>query len=187
MDGRQSTGTAAPAIDILVDAGSWPSRPRLKRLAETAIAAATKRARARFAPGSEISVVFSDDAAIAVLNGKYRRKNKPTNVLSFPGSPDGARVFGPLVGDIVLAEETIRREADKTGIRFEDHLTHLVVHGFLHLVGYDHIVDDEATVMERLETRILADIGIADPYAANETPMEIPSVTAKKGRKAKKR
>ena len=184
MGDRQRSEPATPAIDVLVEAGTWPSRARLKRITGRAITAATARARAKIVPDSEVSIVFSDDAAIAVLNGRYRRKRKPTNVLSFPGTPEGARRFGPLLGDIVLAEETVRREAEEGGLRFEDHLTHLLVHGFLHLLGHDHMKDDEASVMEGLETKILADLGIADPYA---DPPAAPVPRARgtqKGRKA---
>lgn len=183
MGDRQRTGLEAPSIDVLVEAGTWPTRAKLKRVAGTAIGAAVSRSRAKFAAGAEVSVLFSDDASIAVLNGRYRRKRKPTNVLSFPGTPAGARTFGPLLGDIVLAEETVRREADAGGIAFEDHLTHLLVHGFLHLLGHDHMDDGEASVMESLETKILADLGIADPYGEPAAPAKRVS-GLKKGRKA---
>ncbi len=89
------------------------------------------------APDSEISLVFTDDAHIRKLNRRYRGKDKATNVLSFPGPP-GRDSLGPLVGDLVFAEGTVAREAEAEGIARDHHLSHLIVHGFLHLAGYDH-------------------------------------------------
>ena len=100
------------------------------------------------------------------LNRDYRGKDKPTNVLSFPRRRLLAGRLGPLLGDIVLAAETVAREAEDEGLALDDHLTHLIVHGFLHLLGYDHEDEAEAAVMEGLETAILGGLGIADPYAA---------------------
>ena len=152
-----------PEVDVKVEAGAWPSAAKLKTLARRAIAAALPPLAVRLAPGSEVSLLFTDDAHIRLLNRQYRSKDKPTNVLSFPGPSDG-RVFGPLVGDLVFAQETIAREAEIEATPFEDHLNHLVVHGFLHLLGYDHEAEREAVLMEGLETSILAGLGIADPY-----------------------
>ena len=112
----------------------------------------------------EVSLVFADDARIRGLNRQYRGKDRPTNVLSFPAASLGSGRLGPPLGDIVLARETIAAEATAEGLDFADHLTHLIIHGFLHLVGYDHETDDEAAVMEQLETAILGRLGIADPY-----------------------
>ncbi len=117
------------------------------------------------AADAEVSLVFTDDARVRVLNRQYRGKDKPTNVLSFPAAPLYSGRLGPLLGDIVMARETIVAESATQGLDFADHLTHLIIHGFLHLVGYDHETDGEAAVMERLETAILARLGIADPYA----------------------
>ena len=117
------------------------------------------------APGPEVSLVFTDDDHIRLLNRQYRGKDAPTNVLSFPAAPVISGRFGPLLGDIVLARETIAAESEAGGLDFAGHLTHLIVHGFLHLVGYDHETDAEAAIMERLETDILGGLGIADPYA----------------------
>jgi probable rRNA maturation factor len=151
-------------VALSIEAGAWPPRRRLQALVARALAAAAAGAGVDLAPDAEVSVVFTDDAHIRVLNRRYRRKDKATNVLSFPGAPAHPGAFGPLVGDLVLAAETIAREADAEGIALADHLTHLVVHGFLHLVGHDHEIDAEAVVMEGLETAILAGLGIADPY-----------------------
>jgi probable rRNA maturation factor len=112
---------------------------------------------------AEISVVFTSDAEQQQLNRQWRGIDAPTNVLSFPLIAPHATVSG-LLGDIVLARETVEREAREEGWTIADHISHLVVHGFLHILGYDHIAEDEALHMERLETQILASLGIADPY-----------------------
>ena len=154
------------AIDVMVEGGDWPTKGRLRTLARRAIAAAAAQARPPLADGAEVSLLFTDDARMRGLNHEYRSKDSPTNVLSLPAAPVIAGRLGPPLGDIVLAEETIRREAADQATSFDDHLVHLIVHGFLHLVGHDHEVESEALVMEGLETAILADLGIADPYAA---------------------
>jgi probable rRNA maturation factor len=118
------------------------------------------------ASGAEVSVVFTDDANVRALNGRYRGKNFPTNVLSFPLPPAGKHRLGPMLGDVVLGAETVAKEAETAGLSREAHLTHLLIHGFLHLLGYDHEDDTDAKVMESLETAILGRLGIADPYAS---------------------
>jgi probable rRNA maturation factor len=160
-----AASVSAPAIDVMVEAGSWAGESQLRQLVERAVAAAVAVAHPRFASAAELSLVFSDDAHVRVLNRQFRGKDSPTNVLSFPGAPARPGVFGPLLGDVVVAQETVAREAADQGLAFDDHLTHLVVHGFLHLLGYDHEGESEAIVMEGMETRILASLGIADPYA----------------------
>lgn len=112
---------------------------------------------------AELSIVLLDDAEQQVLNRQWRQIDKPTNVLSFPQIEPFAPVLG-ILGDITLARETLDREAVEQGVSFVDHFTHLVVHGFLHILGYDHIDEQDALVMEGLETQILATLGIADPY-----------------------
>jgi len=123
----------------------------------------------------EVSVRLTDDAEVQTLNREYRHKDKPTNVLSFPmvqpdlleglaNSDDGE----VLLGDIVLARETCTREAEEKSVTFADHATHLIVHGTLHLLGYDHQGDSEADAMEALERAILATLGIDDPYEIRE-------------------
>ena len=100
---------------------------------------------------------------------EWRDKDKATNVLSFPAFPlEPGGMPGPMLGDIVIARETVEREALELEKSFEDHLTHLLVHGFLHLFGYDHMDEEEAEEMESLETRILAVLGLSDPYAGQE-------------------
>jgi probable rRNA maturation factor len=151
---------------VLVEAGAWSSRAKLRALAERAIGAAADRACPDLEPEAEVSLLFTDDAHMRQLNLRYRGKDKPTNVLSLPAAPVLVGRLGPPLGDVVLAAETIEAEARAQGLALGDHLTHLIVHGFLHLVGYDHEHDAEALVMEGLETAIMKDLGIADPYAA---------------------
>ena len=124
----------------------------------------------------EISIRLADDAEVQHLNAQYRQKDKPTNVLSFPmiqpdlldtvttNSDDGE----VLLGDIVLAHGVCAREAAERGISITDHATHLIVHGTLHLLGYDHLGDDEAEAMEAIETDALASLGLSDPYLIQE-------------------
>lgn len=152
-------------IDLSVEAGDWPEQQRLERLAERAIGAAFAKAELQVVENTEISLLFTDDAAIAKLNGQWRDKHKPTNVLSFPGSDPHGDAYGPLLGDIVFGFETISREANEMGVDFFDHISHLTVHGLLHLFDYDHQESDEAELMESLEKIILASIDIDDPYA----------------------
>ena len=152
-------------IDILVEGGRWPRRGRLRKIATDAISAAISQSGTDLAADSELSIVFTNDDHIQDLNRMFRGKDKPTNVLSFPAAPafGGKGAPSPL-GDLVIAQETVAREAADQGLTFDDHLTHMIVHGFLHLLGYDHENEAEAVVMERLETAILAAIGVADPY-----------------------
>lgn len=113
-----------------------------------------------------LSVLLTNDLAQQQLNRQWRQLDKTTNVLSFPQLAAFSPLSG-LIGDISMAHETLVREANELRISFEDHFTHLLVHGFLHCLGYDHENDDDALVMEELETQILASLGINDPYAGN--------------------
>jgi probable rRNA maturation factor len=138
--------------------------PAARKTVQRAIAAATE-AKARSVPRSELSVVLTDDAAVKALNRRWRGLDKPTNVLSFTtGAETPARGRPRHLGDIVIAYETTAREAVGESKPFAHHLAHLTVHGFLHLLGYDHDQNEDAERMERLERRILARIGIPDPY-----------------------
>jgi probable rRNA maturation factor len=117
---------------------------------------------------SSVAFLLTDDAEMRRLNQRYRGKNKPTNVLSFPGAPEDGpvpRAMPRHLGDIALALETVRREAKEQGKTVRSHVSHLAVHGVLHLIGHDHQSDAEAEAMEALEKRILAGLGIADPYS----------------------
>lgn len=157
-------------IQLGVEVAGWPDEETLivfaGRILEHAAGHLAEKLDQPFPDAPvEISLVFTGDDDIRTINEAWRDQDKPTNVLSFPAFPllPGGRP-GPMLGDIVLAEETLRREALDLGIAFDDHLTHLLVHGFLHLFGYDHMTEEEAAVMEGLETRILAELGLADPY-----------------------
>lgn len=166
-----ATGGFPVSIDLVVEAEGWAPEAELEALVQQSLDAAAAFVAADFAEAgepeqeaSELTVAFADDARVRELNRDFRGKDKPTNVLSFPAAPmpgDGP-VF---LGDVVLARETVVREAEIDGKPLDHHIRHLVVHGFLHLLGYDHEDDEEAEVMEGLETRILAHLGIADPYA----------------------
>lgn len=157
-------------IQIAIEAGDWPDEAPLAGLCATVIgAAASFLARETGQPmpqtPPELSLLFTDDTAMRRINAEWRGMDKPTNVLSFPAIPiEPGDMPGPMLGDIVLAQETIAREAGELSRNFDDHLAHLLVHGYLHLFGYDHIEQDEAELMESHETRILAALGISDPY-----------------------
>lgn len=158
---------AAPLdIDLVVEAGEWPAQERLEELVARAAAAAFAEVGAGRGGRSELSVVFTDDAAIRELNAGWRGKDKPTNVLSFPAFPETREgPLPPMLGDIVLAAGTVAREAALEGKPVENHITHLVVHGLLHLLGYDHEIDMQAEEMEAVERAALARLAIPDPYA----------------------
>jgi probable rRNA maturation factor len=158
--------TASPAVEIVVEAGAWPAARSLRRLTEAAIAAAARKSGRTIAPNSEVAVVFADDAYVRALNRRFRGKDRRTNVLSFPMTAVARGSYGPLLGDIMLGHQTVKAEAEGQGVSLADHLTHLIVHGFLHLLGYDHAIEAEALAMERRETAILKGLGVADPYAA---------------------
>lgn len=155
----------AIAVDILIESPLWGAEDDWRGAIETAVAAAAEDADAAIVTESELSVVLTDDASIRLINREHRGIDRPTNVLSFPQDDPEADAYGPLLGDIVVAHETVRREAEEEGIPFADHLAHMMIHGFLHLVGYDHMTDAEAEEMEGLESAILGRLGMADPYA----------------------
>jgi probable rRNA maturation factor len=164
---------AVPSVEIalLVESPLWGDPEGdlapWRGLVSAAIAAAVEVAELDVPDEAELSVVLTDDAAIRILNRDHRGKDKPTNVLSFPGfSPDEDPV--PLLGDIVVAQETVAREAAEEGKSIADHFSHLIVHGMLHLFGYDHETEADAEIMEDEERRILAALGIADPYAESD-------------------
>lgn len=150
-------------IDILISAPGWESVGDLEEVTQECVRASLSASGATLAPGCELSVNFCGDAEIQELNAQWRGKDKPTNVLSFP--TPGALAARPLLGDIVIAYETVAREAGEQDKTLRDHTAHMVVHGFLHLIGYDHETAAEAEAMEALERRIAAGLGIRDPYA----------------------
>lgn len=154
--------------EVVVEALGWTQRlPGLEGLVSTACAAVQAEQPDGFAPGVVV-ILFSDDAAIQRLNADFRDQDKPTNVLSFPSDPGDRAYLPPAetlpLGDVALALETCVMEAERDGKALNDHVSHLVVHAMLHIFGYDHVEDGEATHMEDLERRILARLGIADPY-----------------------
>ncbi len=165
-----ASGRSEPAvpvdIDILVEAGAWPEEAALEALARMAVEAALEAAGSVAAGPVELSMLFTDDAHIRVLNAQWRDKDRPTNVLSFPAFPTlPGKPLPPMLGDVVLAWETVAREAELERKPLEHHISHLIVHGTLHLLGHDHEVDAEAEAMEALERAALATLAIPDPYA----------------------
>jgi probable rRNA maturation factor len=159
--GRSST----PSVEILIESPLWKAVPSAKTTVRRAIAAATPPKT----ENAEVAILLTDDQSIRALNRQWRGHDTATNVLSFPApsskTSDGAPM---LLGDIVIAVETTEKEAAEEGKPFLHHLSHLAVHGLLHLVGYDHESNDEAEIMESLERRILARLGVPDPYAVRD-------------------
>jgi probable rRNA maturation factor len=154
-------------LDIMIEAGDWSRLPGAEALAEGAAEAALAAAGKDGA--FEASVMLTDDAQLQELNRTWRGKDKPTNVLSFPAPEQpGQGVPGETgprhLGDIALAYETLVRESEDESKELAHHFAHLIVHGILHLLGYDHEVEAEAEIMEALEVKALATLGIADPY-----------------------
>lgn len=152
-------------IDIEVEDPAWGSLSGpARQSAIRALELLSQEIGAKAPPPGPVSILLTDDDAVARMNQQFRGKAGPTNVLSFPAGPNPE---GQL-GDIALAYGVCATEASEQGKTLTAHLQHLVAHGVLHLVGYDHITDDEAAVMEDLERRILASLGVADPYAADD-------------------
>jgi len=156
--------------DVLIEAPAWRQVEDLEGLIKRAATAALQAADKQQAPPPkgpvEIAINLSDDAHIQVLNKQFRDKDKPTNVLSFPFEEEFPELAaGPtLLGDLMLSQETIWREAIEQDKRLDHHITHLIVHGVLHLCGYDHIDEDDADRMEHLEISILEKLRIPSPY-----------------------
>lgn len=154
-------------LDIVHEAESWESVDGLEPLIEQAGRALAAAPRFSDLASAEACIALADDATVHELNLRYRGKDKPTNVLSFPaasmGHP-GEDVEPRALGDLVLAHETLVREAAEQGIPLAHHLQHLVIHGLLHLLGFDHETEPEAEEMEAIEVEILASLGIPNPY-----------------------
>ena len=154
---------AAPSVDIQVASPLWDAQP----VAEQTVCEAIAAASAALATGDgEVSIVLTDDAAIRTLNREWRNIDKPTNVLSFPAAAgaSGEKMFG----DIIIAYETLARECHEEDRVFQHHLAHLTVHGFLHLISYDHQTDSEADAMEALESKIMIAMKLPDPYLGRD-------------------
>jgi probable rRNA maturation factor len=146
-------------IDVLVDSALWKEPAKARSIVRRAVAAA---ANAQSTTPTELAIVLTDDSAIRQLNRLWRGIDSATNVLSFPTKQTADEP--PHLGDVVLAYETIAREARAERKPFPHHLAHLAVHGFLHLIGYDHEADADAEAMERAERDILRRLHIPDPY-----------------------
>lgn len=155
-------------IDVVREAGGWNALPGADEIALAAAGAALSGAGLAIREGAELCVLLTDDAAIRELNRGWRGKDKPTNVLSFPACAPEQLAKAPALGDVAVAWETLSREAADEGKPAGHHLAHLVVHGVLHLLGHDHETPSEAEAMEALEVRILAGMGIPDPYEGSE-------------------
>jgi probable rRNA maturation factor len=155
----------APSITIQVQSPLWEAEPAAEQTVRDAIAAA---AATLSTADNEVSILLTDDKAIRLLNREWRGIDKPTNVLSFPAATTKASVRMPLFGDIVIAYETLKRECDDEGRIFLHHLAHLTVHGFLHLIGYDHQVEAQAEEMEGLESKIMMRMQMPDPHLARD-------------------
>ena len=150
----------APAVDIEVQSPLWDKQPGAARTVRDAIAAAA----ALSTSGGEVSILLTDDSAVRVLNRDWRGIDNPTNVLSFPAPENMSKSAAGILGDIVIAYETLMRECADEDRDFLHHLAHLTVHGYLHLVGYDHQNDAEASEMEALESKIMTRMKLPDPW-----------------------
>jgi probable rRNA maturation factor len=156
--------TPADSIDVIVESALWDVLPQAEQTIRNAVRQALAALNGR--TDAELAVLLTDDAAVQRLNATWRGLDKPTNVLSFPAAeaPDSRHL-----GDIAIAFETTAREAKDEGKPLAHHVTHLAVHGFLHLVGYDHQSEAEAETMEQLERDILARLNVPDPYLAHQS------------------
>ena len=163
------TAAAGLKIDVLVDSEHWKNAGTAKAVVRRALKQA---ATALSTKSAELAIVLTDDAAMRRLNRNWRGIDASTNVLSFATKNPGDRLdeqLGSHLGDIVLAYETVKREAHREGKPFDHHLAHLVVHGFLHLLGYDHASSAQARRMETIERAVLRDLAVPDPYRANHS------------------
>ena len=165
MTSAPSRRAPAPSIDIQVQSPLWQAEPAAEQTVRAAIAAAA--ATLSTADG-EVAILLTGDEAIRALNRQWRGIDKPTNVLSFPAAVTAAGVGAKFFGDIVIAYETLKRECDDDGRIFLHHLAHLTVHGFLHLIGYDHQVEAQAEEMEGLESKIMMRMQMPDPHLARD-------------------
>ena len=160
-------GAATLALEVAVEDERWGDETALQARAEDIAPHIAAHRDARCSGTAAATILLASDAMVRDLNARFRSKDAPTNVLSFPaggGVQPGETTR--YLGDIILAYETVAREAEAEGISLDHHMAHLIVHGVLHLTGHDHLVDSDAELMESTETAILAALGIADPYRA---------------------
>lgn len=155
-------------VEFVAASPRWRTALPARALARQTIAAAVAESGVALLAGAELCIHLSDDARVRELNARWRGLDKSTNVLSFPAAPPAGVATARLLGDVVLAFETVAREAAEDNKPLPDHFRHLVAHGFLHLLGYDHEGAADAERMEAMETRILARLGVADPYRVDE-------------------
>jgi probable rRNA maturation factor len=155
-------------IEFVEGEPRWRRALASRKLAREAAAAAAEEAGVKLARGAEVTIHLVNDESIREINKQWRAKDAPTNVLSFPAAPADRIASARLLGDIFVALETLEREAAAEGKPLADHFRHLVAHGFLHLLGFDHETPAEAEAMEAIEVRALARLGVEDPYAGAE-------------------
>ncbi len=155
-------------VEFVATSPRWRAALAARTLARQAIAASLAECGVALRPGAELCVHLVDEAHMRGLNARWRGRDEATNVLSFPTVAPANVGEARLLGDIALGFETVAREAADEGAPLADHYRHLIVHGFLHLVGFDHETEADAQRMEAMETRILARLGVADPYRASE-------------------
>lgn len=150
-------------IDVLTEDERWSDLGDRETLARKAVEAVFE-VLGRPAPDAELSIVFAGDDEVARLNRTFRGKAGPTNVLSFPAAAGGGEGTPRVLGDLILADGVVGREARDQGKPLASHATHLIVHGVLHLLGHHHDREDQALAMERLEAEVMARLGLPDPY-----------------------
>jgi probable rRNA maturation factor len=155
-------------IDVQKAAPGWKAVPGVIVKARRAARQAIAMGGVAILEGAAIAISLADDSRVRAANRQWRARDKPTNVLSFSGAPPERVGRAPFLGDVILAYETVAAEAAAEGKPLDHHMMHLVAHGVLHLIGYDHMTRAEAERMERLETAILAALGIPDPYEGSE-------------------
>lgn len=170
MRDDRNTEASEDLIVVLAQSGAWSdaladAEGVVRAAVEAALMEGGPRAR-----DTNVTIVLADDAGVRALNARFRNQDKPTNVLSFPARAPTTALVEKTLGDVVLAYETVAREAAEQAKPFVHHVSHLVVHGVLHLLGYDHDADAEAQTMEALEVSALARLDIPNPYAGSTEP-----------------
>jgi probable rRNA maturation factor len=161
------------ACDVIVDEPRWSQSLEPELLVDAVVRKVIDTVKPTLHPEAEVCFSFSNDKRVQELNALWRSKDAPTNVLSFPASDGDNLHASPLLGDVIMAYETIDREAVEEGKLFVSHTAHMVVHGMLHLIGYDHESDEDAQEMENLESRILMDLGYPDPWSGDNEKKEV--------------